>query len=154
MTTSFLLTVTAQATDPRPTEVFKKRIVPTFKSPTPSSYVQCHLAGVDLEDYILPDTEKTIRNLRDLGLIDLTAPEKLKIVRLIEMGTGDPKPANAVHDKNRIAEREAFMAWFAACAADPKLKAAPKLDAKEVAGPPHPAEVIRHARKDRLLASL
>ena len=141
------------AADPTPAEVFEKRIVPIFKSPNPSSCVQCHLAGVDLKDYILPDAEKTFRSLRDQGLIDLTAPEKSKIVKLIEMGTGGPKPANPVHEKNRAAEREAFLAWIAACVADPKLTAAPKLDAKEVAAPSRPPEVLRHARKDRLLAS-
>ena len=48
-----------------PAEVFEKRISPIFKSPNPSSCVQCHLAGVDLKDYILPDAEQTFRSLRD-----------------------------------------------------------------------------------------
>lgn len=52
------------AADPTPTEVFERRLLPTFKSPNPSSCVQCHLAGVDLKDYILPDAEKTFRLLR------------------------------------------------------------------------------------------
>ena len=30
---------------PTPKEVFEKRILPIFKSPNPSSCVQCHLAG-------------------------------------------------------------------------------------------------------------
>ena len=47
-----------------PAEVFDKRILPIFRSPNPSSCVQCHLAGVDLKDYILPDAEKTYRSLR------------------------------------------------------------------------------------------
>ncbi len=135
-----------------PVEVFEKRIAPIFKSPNPSSCVQCHLAGVDLKDYILPDAEKTFRSLRDQGLIDLDAPEKSKIVKLIEMGTGDKK-VNAVQAKMRLAEREAFVAWIAACAADPQLKAAPKLDAQDRAGPGRPVEVIRHGRKDQMLDS-
>ena len=135
-----------------PAEVFEKRIAPIFKSPNPSSCVQCHLAGVDLKDYILPDAEKTFRSLRDQGLIDLDAPEKSKIVKLIEMGSGDKK-ANAVQATMRKAEREAFVAWIAACAADPTLKAAPKLDDKDRAGPSRPVEVIRHERKDRVLDS-
>jgi len=135
-----------------PAEVFEKRIAPIFKSPNPSSCVQCHLAGVDLKDYILPDAEKTFRSLRDQGLIDLDAPEKSKIVKLIEMGSGD-KNANAVQATMRRAEREAFVAWIAACAADPKLKAAPKLDDKDRAVPSRPVAVIRHERKDRVLDS-
>ncbi|MEO2090654.1 MAG: hypothetical protein ABGY75_14310 [Gemmataceae bacterium] len=140
-----------RAADPTPAEVFEKRIAPIFKSPNPSSCVQCHLSGVDLKDYILPDAEKTFRSLRDQGLIDLDKPEKSKIVKLIDMGSSEKGPA--VQEKNRKAEREAFVAWIAACAADPKLKAAPKLDEEELARPPKPVAVIRHARKDQMLAS-
>ena len=136
-----------------PAEVFDKRIVPIFKSPNPSSCMQCHLAGVDLKDYILPDAEKTFRSLRDQGLIDLDAPEKSKIVKLIDMGGGKTQGPNAVHAKARKAERDAFVAWIAACAADPKLKSAPKLEEKDLGVPTRPVEVIRHARKDRMLES-
>src|SRR5215470_20137199 len=72
-----------------PAKVFETRILPIFKSPNPSSCVQCHLAGVDLKDYILPSAEKTFRSLRDQGLIDLAAPEKSKILTLISMGSAD-----------------------------------------------------------------
>ena len=59
---------------------------------------------MDLKDYILPDAEKTFRSLRDQGLIDLDAPEKSKIVQLIDMGREAKKP-NAVNAKLRPAER-------------------------------------------------
>lgn len=142
-----------EARSQTPAEVFEKRIVPIFKSPNPSSCVQCHLAGVDLKDYILPDAGKTFRSLRDQGLIDLDAPEKSKIVKLIDMGGDAAKGPTAVHAAARKAEREAFVAWIAACAVDPNLRAAPKLDEKERAQPSRPPEVIRHARQDRVLAS-
>ena len=144
--------VPGRAAEPTPAEVFERRIAPIFKSPNPSSCVQCHLAGVDLKDYILPDAERTFRSLRDQGLIDLDAPEKSKIVKLIDMGR-EAKTPNAVAAKLREAEREAFVAWIGACAADPKLRAAPKLDGKLRALPPRPVEVIRHARTDRVLES-
>lgn len=48
-------------------EVFRRRILPIFESPDPSSCVQCHLAGVDLKSYLLPSHEKTFRSLRDQG---------------------------------------------------------------------------------------
>jgi hypothetical protein len=143
----------AGAADPTPAEVFERRIVPIFKSPNPSSCVQCHLAGVDLKDYILPDAERTFRSLSDQGLIDLDAPEKSKIVRLIDMGGDAAAGPAAVHAKARKAEREAFVAWLVACAADPKLRAAPKANGKDRAGPARPDAVIRHARKDRVLES-
>src|SRR3954454_19507091 len=91
------------AADPSPAQVFETRILPIFKSPNPSSCVQCHLAGVELKDYILPSAEKTFRSLRDQGLIDLASPEKSKILTLISMGNTDPK-APAVHASNRKAE--------------------------------------------------
>src|SRR5262245_63690756 len=80
-------------------KVFESRILPIFKSPNPSSCVQCHLAGVDLKDYILPSADKTFRSLRDQGLIDLSAPEKSKILTLISMGDADAS-APTVHAPN------------------------------------------------------
>src|SRR5262245_24742961 len=135
-----------------PAKVFETRILPIFKSPNPSSCVQCHLAGVDLKDYILPSAEKTFRSLRDQGLIDLANPEKSKILSLIAMGNADSKTP-AVHAANRKAEYEAFAVWIKACAADESLRSSPKLVAADLAHPTKPNEVIRHARTDRLLES-
>ena len=139
--------------DPAAQQVFEKRILPIFKSPNPSSCTQCHLAGVDLKNYILPSHEKTFLSLRDQGLIDLDAPEKSKILRLIQMGDGDKSPASLITAKVRRAEYEAFAEWIKTSAADPKLRDAPKLDPSERAAPARPAEVIRHDRADRLLDS-
>jgi len=149
---ALLLVPIVGAAEPSPARVFETRILPIFKSPNPSSCVQCHLAGVDLKDYILPSAEKTFRSLRDQGLIDLANPERSKILTLIAMGKGDPS-APAVHAANRKAEYEAFAAWIRACTADPALRDSPRLDAAELAKPAVPNEVIRHERSDRLLAS-
>lgn len=135
-----------------PNVVFEQRIRPIFRSPDPSSCVQCHLTGVDLKDYILPSAEKTFRSLRDQGLIDLRDPDRSKILGLIQMGNKDAR-APAVHATNRRAEYEAFAAWIRACVADPALRDAPRLDEKERARPAAADAVIRHARTDRLLAS-
>jgi hypothetical protein len=136
-----------------PEQVFEKRILPIFKSPNPSSCVQCHLAGVDLKNYILPSHEQTFASLRDQGLIDLDRPEKSKILALIQMGEGDKNGAALIHQKTRRAEYEAFADWVKRSARDPRLRALPKLTPTEVAGPKRPAEVIRHARADGLLES-
>ncbi|OWK37745.1 hypothetical protein [Fimbriiglobus ruber] len=135
-----------------PEQVFDRRIKPIFQSPNPSSCVQCHLAGVDIKNYIRPSHTETFLSLRDLGLIDLDKPEKSRILALIEMGK-DEKGAAAVHQANRTAEYEAFAAWVKASAADPALRSAPKLAADKLARPARPDEVIRHARKDRLVES-
>src|SRR5829696_8320155 len=112
-----------------PRELFEKRLVPIFKSPNPSSCVQCHLSGVDIKDYIRPSHEDTFASLRDRGLIDLDAPERSKILALIKMGEAD-KGASPIHEKARKAEYEAFADWVKRSAADPKLRALPKFVGK------------------------
>jgi hypothetical protein len=148
-----VLPIRAEEKESTPSKVFEKRILPIFRSPNPSSCTQCHLAGVDLKNYILPSHEKTFLSLRDLGLIDLDSPEKSKILKLITMREEDRKGAALIHEKRRQAEYDAFKAWIVACAGDARLRAAPKLPTAERAAPPRPVEVIRHARKDRLLES-
>ncbi len=130
-------------------DLFAKRILPIFKSPNPSSCTQCHLAGVDLKNYILPSHEKTFVSLRDLGLIDLDKPADSKILRLITMGEAS-KGASLISDKVRKMEYDAFAEWIKASAADPKLREAPKLAASELAQPKRPNEVLRHARVDKV----
>ena len=142
-----------RADDPTPQQVFEKRIMPIFKSPNPSSCTQCHLAAVDLKNYILPSSEKTFTSLRDQGLIDLDSPEKSKILQLIQMGEKDRSPAALISAKTRQAEYDAFAEWIKAGARDPKLRDRPKLDPAERAAPERPVEIIRHGRTDRLLES-
>jgi hypothetical protein len=135
-----------------PEDVFTKRIVPIFQSPNPSSCTQCHLSGVDLKDYIRPTHRETFLSLRDQGLVDLEQPDKSKILRLIAMGKDD-KSATENQTKRRRDETEAFAAWIRASAADKELRDAPKLKVAELAKPAKPDAVIRHARKERLLAT-
>jgi hypothetical protein len=150
----FYLLPAARADEPAtPQELFERRIMPIFRSPQPSSCVQCHLAGVDLKNYILPSSDKTFLSLRDQGLIDLDRPAQSKILNLIQMGAEDRQAAALIHAMTRKAEYEAFAAWIAACCNDAKLRNAAKLDAATLATPARPVEVIRHARKDRLLES-
>ena len=137
-----------------PFEIFDRRIMPIFRSPKPSSCVQCHLAAVDLKNYILPSQEKTFASLRDQGLVDLDTPERSKILTLIKMGNKDlDKGARLIHEKTRQAEYDAFAAWIKACSSDPKMRSLAKLSAAERARPPKPDEVIRHARKSRVVDS-
>src|ERR1700680_4985462 len=84
-----LLSAASAANEPTPQQVFEKRIMPIFKSTNPSSCMQCHLAAVDLKNYILPSHEKTFLSLRDQGLIDMDNPEKSKLLQLIQMGESD-----------------------------------------------------------------
>ncbi len=152
-----LISSMARAGEPRtptPGEVFEGRIMPIFKSDQPASCVQCHLAGVDLKNYILPSHEQTFASLRDQGLIDLADPKKSKILTLIAMGDKDAdKKASLIHAKTRKAEYAAFESWIAACCSDPKLRDLPLLDKSKLAKPERPDVVIRHARRSRVVDS-
>jgi hypothetical protein len=135
-----------------PQRIFERRLLPIFNSSNPSSCTQCHLAGLDLKNYILPSHEKTFLSLRDQGLIDLERPADSKILRLIEMGEKD-KQTTLIQEKVRRAEYEAFAEWIKASCADANLRQAPPLPPGELARPERPPEVIRHARTDKLLES-
>jgi hypothetical protein len=135
-------------------ELFEQRIMPIFRSPNPSSCVQCHLASVDLKDYILPSHEQTFVSLRDQGLVDVTNPDKSKILVLIQMGEKDRDTgAKLIHSKIRKAEHDAFAAWIKACCSDDRLRRLPASTDAKLAKPERPEAVIRHNRKDRVLDS-
>ena len=141
------------ADEPSARDLFTRRIVPLLNSPDPSSCRHCHLAGVELKDYFLNDSDKSFRSLRDQGLIDLDAPDKSKLLALIARGTASDTPTGKLAAKVANAEHDAISKWIAACASDAELKSSPALDARERPTPALPVEVIRHARTDRLLDS-
>jgi hypothetical protein len=140
------------AAEPEPLELFNQRIMPIFQSQNPSSCVQCHLSSVDLKNYILPSSDATFVSLRDQGLVDLEHPEQSKILDLIHMGAKDlDEAAKLIHEKTRNSELEAFSAWVQACCRDPRMRELPT--SAKLAKPAVPNEVIRHARKSRVVDS-
>ena len=80
--------------------------------------------------------------------MDVKKPEQSKLLAFIAR---KPVKTGPVSDKVRQQEYDAFKAWFVAAAKDPKLAAAKSGDVK--LGPSVDEEVIRHARKDQVLAS-
>ena len=135
-----------------PKVVFEKRILPIFKSPNPSSCTECHLANLDIKNYILSTSEKTFLSMRDQGLVDMKEPEKSRILKFISMKDPNSKP-NILMTKTRDEELKAFSEWIKACCKDEALIKMPKLTQEELGGPEKPVEIVRHARKDRLLES-
>lgn len=142
-----------------PEQIFEERIMPIFRSAQPSSCTQCHLAGVDLKNYILPSHEKTFLALRDQGLVNLDRPEESKILRMIRMGDRDAPAASVLHAKVRQAEFAAFSAWIRASCDDPRLRNAPRLSDEDRNPPAPPAPVpllddaVADARTDKLQQS-
>lgn len=141
-----------------PQEVFEQRIVPIFKSEKPSSCVQCHLSSVDLKDYIRPTAVDTFRSLREHNLVNVEHPEQSKILTLIMMGETDTdRQSQLIHKRTRDAEYEAFKNWIVASSKDKEYLAATYptdgvIDSY-TANSEDSVEVIRHARKDRVLDS-
>jgi hypothetical protein len=136
------------AADDSALAIFQQRIVPILRAKNPSSCSECHLSGVDLKDYIRPSQEETFAALRDAGLIDTAKPNGSKLLRFIARRPDKP---SLVTDKVRQQEYDAFRAWITAAVEDPALAAAKTSD--RGIGAKLPDDVIRHARRDRVLAS-
>lgn len=128
--------------------IFEKRILPIFQSPKPSSCAECHLSGVDLKDYIRPSQEETFAALVAAEMVDLRNPQDSKLLEFIRRRPDRP---NLVSQAVRQEELAAFEAWIRAAVTNPLLLKASQQTAP--AGPQLSAEVIRHARRDRVLAS-
>ena len=128
--------------------VFERRVLPIFDSPKPSSCAECHLSGVDLKDYIRPTQAETLAALVASGMVDTKEPDRSKILAFIGR---NPETPSLVTETVRREEFDAFRTWLRAAVREPELLAAKPDD--EPFGPAVPAEVIRHARSDRVLAS-
>lgn len=137
----------AGAGDATSLALFEKRILPLMKADKPSSCAECHLSGVDLSSYIQPTQKATFASLRAAGLIDLKSPDDSKILKFI---LRKPPKSNLIRERVRKEEFAAFQAWIRAAVTTPELLSAAK---SEPIGPQTPAAVIRHARRDRVLAS-
>lgn len=128
--------------------IFNQRIQPIFQSPEPSSCAECHLSGVDLKEYIRPTQEETFGSLVAAGMINTQKPDESKILGLISR---QPDKPSLVTERIRQEEYQAFRTWIQAAVVDPKLLSVK--DKAEPIGPELPEEIIRHARKDRVLSS-
>jgi len=129
-------------------QLFKRRIVPIMQAKNPSSCSECHLSGVDLKQYVGVDQEATFASLRASGLVDMESPDASKILTFINRR---PEKPSLVTDKIREEEYAAFRAWIHAAVKDLDLASSETTDS--LLGPTVPDAVIRHARRDRVLAS-
>lgn len=127
--------------------VFEQRILPIFQSEKPSSCTECHLSGVELASYIKPTQEATFSSLVAAGLIDVDAPDESKILEFISR---QPDRPSLITQGVREEEHAAFRAWIRAAVKTPELMTAAS---SQPIGPQLPVEVIRHARRDRVLSS-
>jgi hypothetical protein len=129
-------------------DIFARRILPLAQADQPSSCRECHVAGIDLSQYIRSDAGATFAALRAAGLVNADQPEKSKLLEFIARA---PEKGNPVLAKVRTEELAAFTAWITAAAKDPRIASAQP--SGEPIGPALPKEIIRHARLDRVLQS-
>lgn len=129
--------------------IFNRRIKPILQADKPSSCAECHLSGVDLKDFIRPSEQATFASLVAGGMIDVKRPDASKLLKFIER---KPEKPSLVSEQVRTEEADAFRTWIRAAVKDAKL-----IDAAKASGSDDPlkvpVEVIRHARKDRVLTS-
>lgn len=137
----------AELADADAATIFSRRILPILKADSSSSCTECHFAGVELRDFILEDQAKTFASLKSTGMINVDRPDESKILRFIGRKPEKPDP---LVEKVRQTELVAFRAWIRAVVREPELL---KATSDVEVGTSLPPEVIRHARRDRVLAS-
>ncbi len=128
-------------------EIYQRRIVPLLRSEQASSCTECHFSHVELKDYLSEDPAETFAALRQAGLIDVNHPDHSKLLRFIAR---KPDSSNPLIEKVRQQEYTALKAWIQAAVKDPALLRA---RSRKRLGTELPLEVIRHARRDRVLKS-
>ena len=127
--------------------IFARRILPILQADNSSSCTECHFAGVELRDFILEDQASTFASLKASGMINVDKPDESKLLRFIGRKPEKPDP---LIEKVRQTELVAFQAWIRAAVREPELL---KATSNVETGTSLPPEVIRHARKDRVLSS-
>lgn len=137
----------AELADADAATIFSSRILPILKSDSASSCTECHFAGVELRDFILEDQAKTFASLKSSGMIDVVQPDKSKILRFIGR---KPEKSDPLLEKVRQTELVAFRAWIRSAVREPELL---KATSDVEVGTSLPPEVVRHARRDRVLSS-
>ncbi len=130
------------------TQIFERRVLPLVKSERASSCRECHLAGIDLRQYVLEDSAKTFAALAVAGLVDAEKPAKSKLLTFISRR---PEKEDPLLAKVRSEELAAFQSWIEAAAKNPPAPL--PTAAQSTIGSPTPLEVIRHTRIDRVLKS-
>lgn len=127
--------------------IFEQRILPIAKADRSSSCTQCHFAGVELREYIFDDQARTFTALKTSGLIDTDHPDESKLLKFIGRKPEKPDP---LIEKVRNEEFHAFRDWIRAAVNEPEIQ---KSTEQIKVGTTLPPEVIRHARRDRVMAS-
>ncbi|MEO8269893.1 MAG: hypothetical protein ABI557_09235, partial [Aureliella sp.] len=126
-------------------EIYGKRVLPLLRSPAGSSCQECHFSGMELSGFFNDDEAETFAKLRSGGWIDVSNPEKSKLLTFVNRHGKDPTESiREVREK----ERTALTEWLVAAVAQPELLAH---HADADVGLELDATLIRHLRSDQVL---
>jgi hypothetical protein len=103
-------------TDPAPvcsgdaaTALYARKIEPILKDDHPTSCNQCHLSGIDLSMFVKDTPCQTMACLSQLGLVDLDAPERSRVLSWIDRA----KPQSTLITQAVIdAEYTGMLEWI------------------------------------------
>ena len=129
-----------------PSEIYQRRVVPLLQSSKASSCSDCHLQGVNLQEFLTSDPKASFASLRARGWIDMEHPSESKILQFIAK---TPENSTDFMDEVRKSELEGIGEWIRASIQDPESLNVPlpkltdlKLD----------DQLIEHSRKDQVLS--
>lgn len=128
-----------------PSEIYQRRVVPLLQSSQASSCSECHLQGLNLQEFLTSDPKVSFASLRARGWIDTEHPENSKLLQFISKKPGN---STALMDQVRKAELAAISDWIRASVQDPESLNAPLPELKDLK---LDDKLIRHARKDQIL---
>ena len=129
-----------------PSEIYQKRVVPLLQSSKASSCSECHLQGLNLQEFLTLDPKASFASLRARGWIDTRHPSKSKILQFIAKA---PANSTVLMDQVRKSELEGISEWICASVQDPESLDTPMPELKDLK---LDDKLLRHARKDQVLS--
>ena len=127
-------------------DVYSRRVLPLLRAPEGSSCKECHLSGIELNDFFSEDEKDTFAKLRASGWVNVDNPERSKLLEFIAR-TGDKTPS-AIQEVRKN-EQSAIAAWLKSAISNPELLSH---RTKDDVGIELDDKLIRHLRSDRVLA--
>ncbi len=129
-----------------PSEIYQRRVVPLLQSSNASSCSDCHLQGVNLQEFLTSDPKASFASLRARGWIDTEHPSESKFLQFIAK---KPERSTDLMDQVRKSELEGIGEWIRASAQDPESLNATLPELKDLK---LDDKLMRHARKDQILS--
>ncbi len=126
------------------TDLFEERVAPLLADDQPKTCNQCHLSGIDLSTIVRDDPCESMACMVQDGLVDLSAPEKSKILTWIDRAEPD---SDLITEDVIGLEHDAFLQWIEeesecrSCASTPCSEQEDAPFCEPIATPPDAADI-------------